>query len=82
VARIGGGSSVNAIPEEAWMELDMRSEVPGVLGRMEDDVRAILARAAEGQNGARRDGTPPLRTRVQIIGDRPSGERVRECVSA
>ncbi|HLM69131.1 MAG TPA: M20/M25/M40 family metallo-hydrolase [Longimicrobium sp.] len=74
VARIGGGSSVNAIPEEAWMELDLRSEVPGVLGRMEDDVRAILARAAEAQNGARRGGTQPLRTRIQVIGDRPSGE--------
>jgi tripeptide aminopeptidase len=74
VARIGGGSSVNAIPEEAWMELDLRSEVPGVLGRMEDEVRAVLARAAEAQNGARRGGTPPLRTRVHLIGDRPSGE--------
>jgi acetylornithine deacetylase/succinyl-diaminopimelate desuccinylase-like protein len=74
VARIGGGSSVNAIPEAAWMELDLRSEVPGVLGRMEDEVRAVLARAVEGQNAARRNGTPPLRTRVHVIGDRPSGE--------
>lgn len=74
VARVGGGSSVNAIPEDAWMELDLRSEVPGVLGRMEDDVRAVLARAAEGQNSARRGGTAPLRTRVHVIGDRPSGE--------
>ncbi|HEX6039835.1 M20/M25/M40 family metallo-hydrolase [Longimicrobium sp.] len=74
VARVGGGTSVNAIPEDAWMELDMRSEVPGVLGRMEDDVRAVLARAVEAQNTARRNGTPPLRAQVEIIGDRPSGE--------
>ncbi len=74
VARVGGGSSVNAIPESAWMELDLRSEVPGVLGRMEDDVRAVLSRAVEAQNVARRGGTPPLRTRVEVIGDRPSGE--------
>jgi len=74
VARIGGGRSVNAIPEEAWMELDLRSEVPGVLGRMEDEVRAVLARSVEAQNTARRAGTAPLRTRVQVIGDRPSGE--------
>jgi tripeptide aminopeptidase len=74
VARIGGGRSVNAIPEDAWMELDLRSEVPGVLGRMEDEVRAVLARAAEAQNVARRAGTPPLRLRVEVIGDRPSGE--------
>jgi acetylornithine deacetylase/succinyl-diaminopimelate desuccinylase-like protein len=74
VARIGGGTSVNAIPEHAWMELDLRSEVPGVLGRMEDEVRAVLVRAVEAQNVSRRGGTPPLRTQIQVIGDRPSGE--------
>lgn len=74
VARIGGGRSVNAIPEDAWLELDLRSEVPGVLGRMEDEVRAVLARAVEAQNGGRRNGTAPLRMRVEVIGDRPSGE--------
>ena len=31
VSRMGGGSSVNSIPEGAWMETDLRSEVPGVL---------------------------------------------------
>lgn len=74
VARIGGGRSVNAIPEEGWMELDLRSEVPGVLGRMEDDVRAVLTRAVEAQNSGRRGGTQPLRMRIEVIGDRPSGE--------
>jgi acetylornithine deacetylase/succinyl-diaminopimelate desuccinylase-like protein len=74
VARIGGGSSINSIPAEAWMELDMRSEATGALGPMEEGVRALLERAAEAENGARRQGTPPLRTRVQVIGDRPSGE--------
>jgi tripeptide aminopeptidase len=78
VARIGGGSSVNAIPEEGWMELDMRSEVPGVLGRMETEVRAALTRSMEAENGARRSGTQPLRAVVQVIGDRPSGETPAE----
>lgn len=74
VARIGGGSSINSIPAEAWMELDMRSEATGALGPMEEGVRALLDRAAQAENAARRQGTPPLRTRVQVIGDRPSGE--------
>jgi len=74
VARIGGGSSINSIPAEAWMELDMRSEATGALAPMEEGVRAVLDRAAEAENAARRAGTPPLRTRVQVIGDRPSGE--------
>jgi tripeptide aminopeptidase len=74
VARIGGGSSINSIPSQAWMELDMRSEATGALGPMEEEVRARLDRAAEAENGARRRGTPALRLRVQVIGDRPSGE--------
>ncbi|HEX2208904.1 MAG TPA: M20/M25/M40 family metallo-hydrolase [Longimicrobium sp.] len=74
IARIGGGSSINAIPAEAWMELDMRSEATGVLGPMEDAVRAELQRAVEAENTARRAGTHPLHVRVQLIGDRPSGE--------
>lgn len=78
VARMGGGSSINAIPADAWMELDMRSEATGVLGPMEDAVRAELHLAVEAGNSARRPGTHPLRTRVQVIGDRPSGETPAE----
>jgi len=74
VARIGGGSSINAIPEAAWMELDMRSEVPGALGQMEESVRGVLERVVDEENASRRAGTEPLTTRVVVIGDRPSGE--------
>src|ERR1035441_3088498 len=31
VGRVGGGTSVNAIPFEAWMEVDMRSADPAAL---------------------------------------------------
>ncbi|HEX8905084.1 MAG TPA: M20/M25/M40 family metallo-hydrolase [Longimicrobiaceae bacterium] len=74
VARIGGGTSINAIPDAAWMEMDMRSEVPGVLPRLEESVRGVLARALEEENARRRQGTEPLSFRVSVIGDRPSGE--------
>ena len=74
VARIGGGTSINAIPDGAWMEIDMRSEVPGALAEMEEGVRRVLARVLEDENGARRTGTDALTARVRVIGDRPSGE--------
>jgi acetylornithine deacetylase/succinyl-diaminopimelate desuccinylase-like protein len=73
VARIGGGTSINAIPDGAWMELDMRSEAPGVLPRLEESVRAVLARVADHENAARRQGTGALGHAVTVIGDRPSG---------
>lgn len=78
VARIGGGSSINSIPAEAWMELDMRSEATGVLGPMEEGVRGVLKDAVELENASRRAGTHPLHARVQVIGDRPSGETAED----
>lgn len=74
VSRIGGGSSVNSIPESAWMETDLRSEVPGALAEIESGVRAALARALDSENARRRRGTAALRAEVRVIGDRPSGE--------
>ncbi len=74
VARIGGGTSINAIPDSAWLEIDMRSEVPGVLPELEASVRGIVSRVVREEGNARRAGTDPLRPGVAIIGDRPSGE--------
>ena len=74
VARMGGGTSINAIPASAWMELDIRSEARGVLPRVEESVREVLERAVERENARRRAGTEALDWRVKLIGDRPSGE--------
>ena len=32
VGRLGGGTSVNSVPFEAWIEVDMRSVSPGEPG--------------------------------------------------
>ena len=73
VARIGGGTSINAIPDQAWTELDLRSEAPGALPQLEESVRGILAGAIERENAARRQGSDALTAAVTVIGDRPSG---------
>ena len=74
VARMGGGTSINSIPHSAWMELDLRSEVPGTLASLEASVRAVLERTVDEENGSRRTGSDPLAFTVTVIGDRPSGE--------
>lgn len=74
VGRIGGGTSVNAIPEAAWLELDLRSESPAVLAEVEAQVRAAITAAAETAGSQRRRGTPVLHTELRVIGDRPAGE--------
>jgi acetylornithine deacetylase/succinyl-diaminopimelate desuccinylase-like protein len=73
VGRIGGGTSVNAVPFESWMEVDMRSESPESLARIERAFLAAMDRALEEENALRREG-PPLTVDNDKIGDRPSGE--------
>lgn len=74
VARVGGGTSVNAIPAEAWLEIDIRSEAATQLVEMETMVHAALEQAVTRVNAARKRGTHALELDVRVIGDRPSGE--------
>jgi len=73
VGRIGGGTSINSIPFEAWMEVDMRSESPESLERLAQAFERAVKEGVEGENAIRRDG-PPLEVIVDRIGNRPSGE--------
>jgi len=74
VARIGGGTSINSIPAEAWLEVDLRADSPAPLARMAAEVHAALRAAVEEENRARLRGTPRLELETEVIGDRPSGE--------
>lgn len=74
VGRVGGGTSVNAIPADAWMEIDLRSEAGSVLLETEQQVRRLIVDAADRLNAQRRRATPSLRLEIRVIGDRPTGE--------
>ena len=73
VGVIGGGTSVNSIPFESWMEVDMRSESPESLSRIEAAFLATMDQGLEEENALRRRGDP-LTVDKDKIGDRPSGE--------
>ncbi|MBW3533653.1 MAG: M20/M25/M40 family metallo-hydrolase [Gemmatimonadetes bacterium] len=73
VGVIGGGTSVNSIPFEAWMEVDMRSESQDRLVQVDSIFQTAMRRALEESNATRREGEP-LELDVDLIGDRPSGE--------
>ena len=73
VVRLGGGTGLNSIPQEAWLDLDLRSEDPHALAQLDVTVRAALERAADDENRRRTAGTPPVRLEIQLVGDRPSG---------
>jgi len=73
VVRLGGGTGLNSIPQEAWLDLDLRSEDPRALAQLDGTVQALLARALAEENGHRTAGTPPLQLDLRRVGDRPSG---------
>jgi acetylornithine deacetylase/succinyl-diaminopimelate desuccinylase-like protein len=73
VGRIGGGTSINSIPFEAWMEVDMRSESPESLLAIAEGFLEAMERASREENEFRRRGEP-LQMDVERIGLRPSGE--------
>ncbi len=69
---IGGGTSVNAVPFESWMEVDMRSEDPGRLKGLDDIFRSAVAKALDQENKIKRMGED-LTVDIKKVGDRPSG---------
>jgi acetylornithine deacetylase/succinyl-diaminopimelate desuccinylase-like protein len=72
VGRIGGGTSVNSIPFEAWAEVDMRSQSQSRLLAIDSIFRTTMQQALVGQNATIRTGEP-LTVSVDLVGDRPSG---------
>ena len=74
VGRIEGGASVNVIPREALMDVDLRSESAEELRRLDAFFRRVVREATDDENSARRVNDPPLELDLKLIGDRPSGE--------
>lgn len=73
VGRIGGGTSVNSVPFESWMEIDMRSQGVETLVAVDAILQGALQRALSEENDLRTRGEP-LTVDIELIGDRPSGE--------
>ena len=73
IGRIGGGTSVNAIPFESWAEIDMRSEDPDRLQQIDTILQNAVQQSLAEQNRRRTRGEP-LSVEVESIGNRPSGK--------
>jgi tripeptide aminopeptidase len=72
VGRVGGGTSVNSIPYEAWMEVDMRSVDPAALGRLDASFRKAVDEALAEEN-ARWNNRGQLTVVRDLVGNRPAG---------
>lgn len=72
VGRIGGGTSVNAIPFEGWMEVDMRSADVTSLDALNAKFKAALNEAVEEEN-KRWGGKGAVSVSPEMVGLRPAG---------
>ena len=74
VGVIGGGTSVNSIPFESWMDVDIRSETKEELNKAIDTFSRLMREAAEEENRARSTSQGRIEVDVKLIGDRPFGQ--------
>jgi acetylornithine deacetylase/succinyl-diaminopimelate desuccinylase-like protein len=73
VGRIGGGTSVNAIPAEAWMEIDLRSSDEAALDALDRSVQKIINDAVTLEN-VRWKQNGALTVTSERVGGRPTGK--------
>ena len=78
VGVVSGGTSVNSIPSEVSMDVDMRSESCAELAKVDDAFLAIVKSAVDDENRARSTREGRIEADPKVIGERPCGETSME----
>lgn len=73
VGVVSGGTSVNSIPHEVMMEVDLRSVAPEALRQIDADFKRLVAEAVDEENAARATTFGKVAAELQLIGERPAG---------
>src|SRR5262245_16020304 len=71
IGRIGGGTSINAISSDAWMEVDLRSSDMASLRALEKQFRQAVNDAVAQENA--RWNSSALTVTIETVGMRPAG---------
>src|SRR5215471_6097322 len=75
LGQISGGTSVNSIPHEAILKVDIRSESEDELVRLENALRECMAAGVRDEMESSRDRSKgKLEWKVETLGSRPGGE--------
>ncbi|RNF34698.1 M20/M25/M40 family metallo-hydrolase [Paracoccus methylarcula] len=69
----GGGTSINAIPEEVWVEIDLRSEGQKELDDLDTAMRSLVDRAVKVENARADISDGAISAEITQIGNRPAG---------
>ncbi len=78
-----GGTSINAIPAEAWVKVDLRSQHPAGIEQLGDLLADVVTDAIQSENSAAgasanlpSNKKPRLQAHLKEIGSRPGGKVV------
>jgi acetylornithine deacetylase/succinyl-diaminopimelate desuccinylase-like protein len=75
LGQIEGGTSVNSIPYEAKLKVDIRSESEDELTKLESALRECIAAGVRDEMESSRDRSKgKLEWKVELLGSRPGGE--------
>jgi tripeptide aminopeptidase len=75
IGQIEGGTSVNSVPHEARIKVDIRSENEEELSRLESALRESIAAGVRDEMEPPRDRSKGiLEWKVELLGSRPGGE--------
>jgi acetylornithine deacetylase/succinyl-diaminopimelate desuccinylase-like protein len=75
LGQIEGGTSINSIPHEARLKVDIRSESESELARLETALRDCIAAGVRDEMDNSRDRSKgKLDFKVELLGSRPGGE--------
>jgi tripeptide aminopeptidase len=75
IGQIEGGTSVNSIPYQARIKIDIRSESEDELVRLESALRECIAAGVRDEMESARDRSKgKLESAVELLGSRPGGE--------
>jgi acetylornithine deacetylase/succinyl-diaminopimelate desuccinylase-like protein len=76
---VGGGTSINSIPDHVWTEFDLRSEAADALERLDTQFLELLQAAATTENAVRSTKDGAISVEIEKFGDRPAGRTEESC---
>jgi tripeptide aminopeptidase len=85
---LGGGTSINAIPQKVWVDVDLRSADPAALATLDRQMRDLVDTAVTAENERGSTAKGAIVATLEQVGDRPaaplrtSGPMIDEAVAA
>lgn len=74
VGVVKGGTSINSIPSEVSMDVDLRSEACTELKKLDEAFLAVVREAVDAENKARSPSEGRVEADQKVIGERPCGD--------